>query len=229
VQSYNDMLESLTRVRRLERAFIPRSEAALSRLRRHCKTPILPAEARAATILVAEIRDLIELAESVAPQHLMLFVDRFLSAMLATIDKYEGHVERIDAGGFVALFNAPLEQSDHALRATRCAIECQTELSSINKTGQPSSFGKLALAIGVASGSLVTGTVEGNGQPRYVVLGETLELASRLANLTPSGQVWVNQENSEKLPVYLPSVMLAAISLRGRAHPVAPYLVWPPP
>lgn len=190
---------------------------------------MLPPEERPATIVVAEIRDLASLTESAAPARLIALVDRFFTAMLTAVDKYEGHVERVDASGFVAVFNVPLEQSDHMVRATRCAIECQTELVAMNKNSEAASFGGFALAIGVASGPLVTGTVEGNGQPRYVMLGETLELASRLANLTPSGQVWVNQRNAETLPMYIPSVMLAAISMRGRAHPVAPYRVWPPP
>ena len=229
MRSYSNMLESLARVRGLERAFLPRSEAALARLRRHFPSAVLPPEERAATIVVAEIRELNELAQSTAPDRLAALVDRFFGAMLAAVDKHDGHVERIDASGFVALFNAPIEQADHMVRATRCAIECQTELVGINKGEDGPLSGKLALAIGVASGLVVAGTIEGNGQPRYVVIGETLELAARLANLTPSGQVWVNQRNAETLPMYLPSVMLAAISMRGRAHPVAPYRVWPPP
>jgi class 3 adenylate cyclase len=68
----------------------------------------------------------------------------------------------------------------------------------------------------VASGALVGGTVESNGQPRYMVLGATLELASRLANLTPSGQFLVTQENAEKLPIFLPSVMLPRSACAGR-------------
>lgn len=72
---------------------------------------------------------------------------------------------------------------------------------------------RVSRTIGVASGPLVTGTIEGNGQPRYVLLGETLELANKLAGLTRTCRV----------------VMLAAISVRGSAHPVAPYRVWPPP
>jgi class 3 adenylate cyclase len=229
VRSYNDMLQSLARGRALERAFVPRSESALSRLRRHFQTALLAPEQRPVTIVVAEVRDLVELTENTAPSRLIALLDRFFASMVAAIDKYEGHVERFDATGFIAIFNAPLEQTDHMVRATRCAIECQTELVAMNRTDEVTLAGKFSLAIGVASGPVVTGTIEGNGHARYVMLGETLDLAARLANLTPSGQVWVNQRNAETLPMYIPSVMLAAISMRGRAHPVAPYRVWPPP
>jgi class 3 adenylate cyclase len=175
-----------------------------------------------------ELRDLIELGDA-APDRVLALLDRFFSAMLAAVDKYEGHLERLDASGFVAVFNLPLAHSDHMARATRCAIECQTELVALTRSDRGLSAGKLGLAIGVASGPSLSGTIEGNGQPRYVAFGETLELAARLAAFTPAGQVWVNQRNAEALPLHIPSVMLAAISLRGRAQPVAPYRVWPPP
>ena len=229
VRAYNEMLHSLGRVRALERAFAPKSAAALSRLRRHVQSPLIAPEQREATFVVAELRDLVELSEAAAPDRVLALLDRFFSTISAAVDKYEGHLERLDAGGFVAVFNLPLGQSDHMTRATRCAIECQTELVALKRGEQPALAGKLTLAIGVASGPVISGSIEGNGQPRYVALGETLELAARLATFTPAGQVWVNQRNAEALPLHIPSVMLAAISLRGRVQPVAPFRVWPPP
>jgi class 3 adenylate cyclase len=227
-RSYNDMLDSFTRARRIEQAFGPRTEATLGRLRMRCPDGRAPAALRTATVIVAEIRELSSLLGVASPPQAVRLLASYFDRVIATLDRHEGFLERISADSMIAVFNAPLDQDDHMIRATRCAIELLTELTAFLRSEEATGIGKFNMAIGVASGPIVTGTTDG-AACRYLLAGETFELAARLASLTPSGQVWVNQRNAETLPMYIPSMMLPAVTLRGSTHPVAPYRVWPPP
>lgn len=221
-RSYNDMLDSLSRMRRLEKVFGPNSRVVLDRLRARAPSGELAPEGRVVTVIAIEVRDLSTIIEWATPQQVVDLMGRLYEKVVTTVDKYEGWFERFSAEGIVAVFNAPLEQTDHMLRGTRSAIEIQTELVTL-KRNDAGGIGRLGISIGVASSLVSMGTYGG----RYLVAGEAFELAIRLAALTPSGQVWVNQRNAETLPMYIPSQMLGAVNVKG--HLVAPYRVWPPP
>jgi class 3 adenylate cyclase len=225
---FNDMLEALVRTRLLERIFGRRSDAALERLRAQHREGTITPQLSTATIAVIEVRDLSSVATSGSPEMFLALLGKFFERVAASVDKYEGYLLRASPDSLVAVFNAPFQHSDHMVRGTRCAIELQTELVALNRD-HTRGMGKLIVAVGVASGPVVTGTTMNAQGPRYLIAGETLELATQLADLTPAGQVWVNQANAETLPMYIPSVMLAALTLRGKNQIIAPYRVWPPP
>jgi class 3 adenylate cyclase len=111
------------------------------------------------------------------------------------------------------------------LRAARCGIALQTELVALRRemAAPPT---ELAMSIAVTSGAVVTSAASGGD---YLVMGGALDLARRIVPLVPPGQVWVNQANAERLPLYMGSEMLNAFGIRGYRDPVAPFRIWPPP
>jgi class 3 adenylate cyclase len=229
-ESHGRMLDALANLRELERRFNPKSNAALERLRALASGGVLPPKERVATVLAAELRDVAANLRAAGGEPMVALFGRLFESVVAVADQFGGHVERLGSDMLLLIFNAPFEQDDHVVQGTRCAIELQKQIGALNRDAAIRSLGSFNLAIGVATGPIHVGTTsEHPDGARFVLVGDTIELAERLAALTPNGHVWVNQHNAETLPMYIPSVMLAAVNLRGRAQAVAPYRVWPPP
>jgi class 3 adenylate cyclase len=229
IDGHQRMLDGFANRRDLERLFAPKSTHALELLQKAVPNARLAPAERVATVVVAELRDVAPNLRAQTGHQMVGLFGYLYERMADCVDRHGGWLERVSSESLLVLFNAPFDQDDHVIRGTRCAIEMQTELAKFNREDAVRPLGSFNLAIGVATGPVFIGTTAELENPRFVLVGDTIEIASRLAAVTPSGQVWVNQHNAETLPMYIPSVMLAAISLRGRPQAVAPYRVWPPP
>jgi class 3 adenylate cyclase len=227
---FNDMVESLAIGQRADRALSVYSSREISnRVRaQHGRGGTLPSTRREATVFFVEVRGLLSFSEVIAPTLFVEVLNRYFERALAVLDRHHGYLEKFVGEAFVVVFNGPIDQADHAERGTRCAIDLQQQTAEMNRAGLFAEIGKFTIAIGVATGPVISGNIGGGARAQYGVLGEPLEVASRLTGLAPPGHVWVNQATADRLPDDLPTVLLAAYSVRGKAVPLVPCRVWPP-
>jgi len=136
-------------------------------------------EEREVTVLFADIVGFTRMSETMSPAAVALILNDYLSRMTEVIFKYEGTLDKYIGDAIMAVFGAPLDMPDHASRAIKTALEMLERLDEFNverKEGGP----HLQVRIGINSGKAVAGEIGSINKKEYTVLGDTVNIASRL-------------------------------------------------
>ncbi|MEW6078499.1 MAG: adenylate/guanylate cyclase domain-containing protein [Thermodesulfobacteriota bacterium] len=149
---------------------------------------VLGGEIRDMTLMFCDVRGFTALSERFAedPQGLVHVMNRLFSALTAVILKHGGTVDKFIGDCIMAFWNAPLEVSDHAARACAAALDMIAAVSRLNDefAAEPAPAGnpapKLDVGIGINTGPCVVGNIGAEQRFDYSVLGDPVNLASRL-------------------------------------------------
>jgi len=141
-----------------------------------------PGEARRVTVLFVDLQGYTRFSELHPPSEVVAMLNRFFRVVVAVVNREGGWVNKFEGDAALCLFGAPQEQPDHAARALRTAEALPRELAR--------EADLLPAGIGVASGEVIAGFVGTNDRYEYTVIGDVVNLASRLcdeAKSAPSG------------------------------------------
>ncbi len=143
----------------------------------------LGGEEREATVLFSDIVGFTSLAETVAPARLLDLLNRYLTRISVDIEAEGGVIDKYIGDAVMALFGAPLPQPDHAERAVRAAMAMSATVHAMNRE-TPEHMATLSLGVGINSGTMVAGNMGSRSRLNYTVVGDAVNLASRLEGLT---------------------------------------------
>ncbi|MBD8527945.1 adenylate/guanylate cyclase domain-containing protein [Pseudomarimonas arenosa] len=140
--------------------------------------------AQTATVLFSDIRDFTTLSEQLGARATVTMLNEYFSAMVEAISAHDGILDKYIGDAVMALFGVPFAGAHDADSAVRAAIAMQERLQQLNRQRTDRGEDPLAIGIGLSTGELVAGNV---GSPRrmdYTVIGDTVNLASRLEAAT---------------------------------------------
>ena len=183
----------------------------------------LGGETKEITVLFGDIRGFTTISEGMDPQALMATLNRYFEGMVAIVTRYLGTVNKYNGDNIMVLWNAPVEVPEHARRAVECALEIQTWIQQERaKGGADVSFG-----FGINSGKAVAGFLGASGRMEYTVIGDTVNVASRLTSndIARRDQVACSEETLKSLGDDVAVVDLGAIFVKGRNEPVRCYQI----
>ena len=145
--------------------------------------------------------------------------------MSATIQLFEGFVEKFVGDAVMAVFGAPVAHDEDPERAVRAALVLQQRVAALSvnwlrRIGQP-----LSLHIGINTGPVVAGQMGSNRDSAYAVTGDTVNLAARLQSTAGPGQILVSHSTYLLTQHAFRFEALGAVSLKGKAEPIAAYRV----
>lgn len=185
----------------------------------------LGGEMRDATILFADIRGFTTLSEGMPPQELLSFLNEYFSRISRILEQEKGVIDKYIGDEVMAIFGAPLPSSDHAPRAVAAAVAMLKELEHLNhEQHRPT---PLRIGIGIATGPVVAGNVGSPERLNYTVLGDTVNVASRLQGLTKEYHVslLMNGATYEHVAAQFPCRLLGKVAVRGRQQETVLYTV----
>jgi adenylate cyclase len=137
------------------------------------------------SVMFSDIRDFTTLSEQMPPGRLVELINRYMTAMVPVIVNYGGVVTRFGGDSILAVFGTPLNpMSDHADRAVKTAIGMRQALAVFNQEQTAARLPTIESGIGIASGPVIAGNVGGNERIEYTVMGDAVNLASRLEDKT---------------------------------------------
>ncbi|MCS6909891.1 MAG: CHASE2 domain-containing protein [Anaerolineales bacterium] len=137
------------------------------------------------TILFSDIRGFTSMSEKMTPEELVAVLNEYLGAMTDVIHRHGGTVDKYEGDMVMAFFGAPLPLPDHAERAVRCSIDMRLELERLwakwSAEGKPS---QLEMGIGLNTAEVFVGLIGSGRRVNYTVMGDGVNLASRVQDLT---------------------------------------------
>jgi adenylate cyclase len=183
----------------------------------------LGGEERQVTVLFADIRNFTQISEQMSPEGVVKMLNSYLSIMVDAVIENDGIVNKFGGDNIMAVWNAPQSQLEHAFLAVKTAWEAQQKVAQLRQMGTelpPVQFG-----IGINTGVALAGNVGSAGRAEYTVIGDTVNLASRICSSTPGGEVWIGAETYRQAKDYLEAEELEPQSFKGKAEPVVVYRV----
>jgi class 3 adenylate cyclase/CheY-like chemotaxis protein len=183
------------------------------------------AESDVITILFSDIRSFTDISESMEPAELMQFLNTFLQFMSEPIQLNHGFVDKFIGDAIMALFDQPGKpDAIEARDAVRSGIEMQASLVRFNKLRAKQNYPPTNIGIGVHSGPVVIGTLGSDSRMDSTVLGDAVNLASRLEGLTKNYRLpMLVSEDSKNLISHLEEFnwrLLDRITVKGKSEPV---------
>ena len=173
---------------------------------------------RKVTVLYADMRGFSSLSEGLAPEAVLEFVNSYLEIMLREIQLESGTVNKPMGDALVAIWNAPLDQADHALRALRAAISIRRSILRFQKSrGEDQSVN---VGLGLATGYAVLGNISALGKVEYTLVGETVNVASRISAFAGNNQVLADTATAEAASPEIEKRELTPVRIRGRKDPL---------
>jgi adenylate cyclase len=135
------------------------------------------------TILFTDIQDFTTVAEAMTPQTLTLHMAEYFSEMLGVLGRENATVDKFIGDAIVAFWGAPEPDPDHAAHAVRAVLGCRDRLAGLNRKWAEQGLPPLPTRFGLSTGAAVVGNVGAPERLNYTVLGDTVNVASRLESL----------------------------------------------
>ncbi len=141
------------------------------------------------TVFNSDIRGFTSMSENTRPEEfLVVMLNEYFELMVDTIFKYEGTLDKFMGDGIMALWGAPVEHPDDAVRSVHCALEMGEALGQWNRRRLERDQAPLAVGIGIHTGPLVAGYIGSSKALSYTVIGDVANTSARLCSRGGAGR-----------------------------------------
>jgi adenylate cyclase len=179
------------------------------------------------SVLFADIVGFTQIAENIRPEDLVNILNKYFSMITRACELNHGMVDKYMGDGVMLVFGAPQPDANHPFHAITCALLIQRLVEHENQRREQRGLFPVRFRVGINSGTMLAGNMGSRERMEYTVVGDTVNLASRLCGIANSGQIVVSKEMYLNNSVH--ECVLAgeyqSIRLRGITHPVSTYLV----
>ena len=187
----------------------------------------LAGERRQVSILFSDLRGFTTLSERMPPEQMAERLTEYFDAMTATIFARRGMVNDFIGDAILAVFGAPLDDPEHARHAIESALAMGETLEGLNRRWQAEGLPPLRMGLGIHTGEVFAGNVGRAGKVKYAVVGDTVNLASRVEGLNKElgTTMLVTEATYRAAGLDLTVNDRGPISVKGREEPVRVYEV----
>ena len=182
-------------------------------------------ERREVTVLFADIRDFTPLSERLEPEEVVGLLNDYLGQLTEAVFAYDGTLDKFIGDCVMAVFGAPLDQHDHALRGVLAALEMQRGIRDLNARRVTAGKTVVEIGIGMSCGQAVVGNIGSEERLDYTAIGDTVNLASRLEGLAGGGEIVISEEVHGFVGEYIAARRLKPRRVKGKREPVVSYAV----
>jgi class 3 adenylate cyclase len=171
------------------------------------------------TILFADIRGFTAMAERMEPEDLIDALNQYFTTMTDVVFRHGGTLDKYVGDGILAFFGDPIPFEDHAERAVVTAFEMRGELDALRETWLERGE-DLNVGIGISTGYVTVGNIGSATRTEYTVIGNQVNLASRLATIAAPHQILVSERTLSAVRDRVEATPLDEITLKGVQRPV---------
>ena len=223
---------------------VPAIESCLSRKEEEAQTPIeirselysclrsvldgvveapLGGEAKEVTVLLSDLRGFTVITETYAAREVVDMLNRYFARMCEIIYRHGGTVDKFMGDSVMALFGAPVGSVEDVIQAVCCSVEMQLAMDGFNKENEALGMPNLYMGIGINTGSVVAGKIGSDLHSEYTVIGDEVNLTSRIEAYTLRGQILISQNTYSRLKDFITVKDPIHVNVKGKREPVPLY------
>ncbi|HJW66844.1 MAG TPA: adenylate/guanylate cyclase domain-containing protein, partial [Gaiellaceae bacterium] len=180
----------------------------------------LEGERKQVTVLFADVKGSMELAEQLDPEVFHRVMDRFFQLLVEGVHRFEGTVVQFTGDGIMALFGAPIAHEDHAQRACWTALHLRDVLRRYADQLRVSNGLNLSVRTGLNSGEVVVGKIGDDLRMDYTALGHTVGLAQRMEQLAEAGRIYLAGPTAASVASLFRLREVGPLVVKGASEPV---------
>ena len=182
-------------------------------------------ESREMTVLFSDVRGFTTISEGLEPKDLSSLMNEFLTPLTGVIYSHRGTIDKYMGDAIMAFWGAPLPAQDHARQAIRAALEMHRKLAELRPSFSSRNWPEIRIGVGLNTGRMSVGNMGSGVRVAYTVMGDAVNLASRLEGLTKEyGAAIIVGESTRTLTAHdFVFRELDRVRVKGKLEPVAIY------
>jgi class 3 adenylate cyclase/HAMP domain-containing protein/CHASE3 domain sensor protein len=175
------------------------------------------------TVFFSDIRGFTPMSEHMEPEELTDFLNQYLSAMTEIVFKHGGTLDKYIGDAIMVFFGDPISYDDHAQRAVLMALEMRIKLGELQGTWWVDQEKRLTVGMGISTGYVTVGNIGSPARMEYTVVGNHVNLASRLSNRALAGQILVSERTVVHCGKLVEAAEVDEMELEGVSRPIKIY------
>ena len=185
----------------------------------------LEGERKQVTVLFADVKGSMELAEQLDPEAWHQILDRFFAILTDGVHRFEGTVNQYTGDGIMALFGAPIAHEDHAQRACYAALRLRERLRQYADELRVAPGVNFSFRLGLNSGEVIVGKIGDDLRMDYTAQGHTVGLAQRMEQLAPADGIALSQHTQKPVDGFFALRALGPVQVKGVRDPVGVFVL----
>ncbi|HNW37113.1 MAG TPA: adenylate/guanylate cyclase domain-containing protein, partial [Candidatus Ozemobacteraceae bacterium] len=215
--------EAATTRARLQRLFSPVIAEYVASGKLEVKQGGVPMRA---TMLFSDIRNFTSMSETMDAGEIVSLLNAYFERMVDVVFSFDGTLDKFVGDGMIALFGAPANRPDDALRAVRTALRMQKALAEFNIERERTGKLPIKTGIGINTGEVVAGYIGSSKALQYTVIGAPVNLASRLCSLARDANTIIISESTwNEVHTAFETRELEPVPIKGISHPLKTFSV----
>lgn len=226
--AFNDMIRGLEEKEVLRDAF---GKYVTEEVRDEILSGRIPldGEFKHVTVMFADLRNFTPMTETHDPKLVVRILNRYFETMAPAINGQSGLILQFLGDEIYAVFGAPVRQQNHAQKALNAALAMTRNLEALNREFHQRKWPRLSHGIGIHTGDVVAATIGSPDRLSYTLVGDTVNLASRLQTLTKelNAEIILSSDTADLLPREMAAILTrhdTPLHIRGKKQKVAVYL-----
>ncbi|WP_086480317.1 CHASE2 domain-containing protein [Oceanospirillum sanctuarii] len=178
------------------------------------------------TILFSDVRGFTSISENLNATEVVELLNIHLGAMSDVIFKYRGTLDKFIGDAIMAFWGAPIKSEHHANEAVESALAMVRELRNVNKQLKEKGYKSIKVGIGLHTGDVVLGNIGSSKKLDYTIIGDNVNLASRMEGLTKNYhcEVLITEDTVKALTTEIPCLKVDVVRVKGKKHPTSVYI-----
>jgi class 3 adenylate cyclase len=186
----------------------------------------ISAERKQVTVMFADISGFTALSEKLDPEEVRSIINACFERLGEVIKRYDGYIDKFIGDEIMALFGAPVTHENDPERALRAALEMMIALVEFNAEYAGQLPEPLALHFGINTGLVIAGGIGTHDRQDYSVMGDAVNLASRLEGLSEAGEILVGSGTYRFTAPLFEFEALEPVKVKGKEQPVKVYRLY---
>jgi len=222
------VIEDITSEKRMKKALVRyMAEDIVDKILNDPKRQTLGGVRSKATIVFTDIRGYTEMSERLTAELTVQFLNEYFSMMVDIIFANKGVLDKYLGDGIMSVFGVPFSKKDDAVRAVRAALQMRKALVGFNKDRVLHGKLPIRIGIGVCTGEVVSGNIGSERRMEYTVIGKSVNIASRLENLTKELDIdiIISESTSRDIQDHFKTRKITDASIKGKKDTIPVYEV----
>lgn len=179
------------------------------------------------TVLFSDIRGFTSMSEQMSAQQVSEILNEYFTEMEPIITKYNGIINKFIGDAVMAIFGEPIQDKEHASNAVKCGYEMLLKVKELQKKWATEGKPKIEIGIGINTGEVFVGNIGSINRMEYTVIGDTVNLASRLEsyNKVYKTKMLISSSTYEATKSFIDVIKISDVEIRGKSHKMNIYEV----